>query len=204
MPRPERVHRVPGARLNPMFDNAMKWMPDQKALLVKLVPNGMGAPPPEPTSRRGPSIQETDGEKGQSSTYENRDTLSNKHDEDLFDYYAASQLALVDVATAAITPVGKPRNYESIDPAPDGQHILVTAIHKPYSYVTTYDRFPKEVEVWDVSERAHVRLIPSRRFPWRIAFPSTACRSARAIFPGAPPNRQHWYGLKRSMAATGM
>jgi len=51
-----------------------------------------------------PSIQETEGEKGQSSTYENRDTLGSKHDEDVFDYFAASQLALVDATTAAITP----------------------------------------------------------------------------------------------------
>jgi dipeptidyl aminopeptidase/acylaminoacyl peptidase len=151
-----KVHRVPGARLNPMLDDALQWMPDQKTLLVKLVPKGIGAPPPEPIMPAGPSIQETNGEKGQSSTYEVRDTLNNKHDEDVFDYYAASQLAFVDAATAAVTPVGKPANYESLDPAPDGHHVLVNAIHKPYSYITTYDRFPKEVEVWDVSNRSHV------------------------------------------------
>jgi dipeptidyl aminopeptidase/acylaminoacyl peptidase len=150
------VHRVPGVSLNPMLDDELQWMPDQKTLLVKLVPKGMGAPPPEPVTPIGPSIQETDGEKGQSSTYENRDTLNNKHDEDVFDYFAVSQLALVDTATAAITSIGKPANYESVTPAPDGQHILVSTIHKPYSYVTTYDRFPKEVEVWDVSQRSHV------------------------------------------------
>ena len=88
------AHRVPGAHLNPMFDGEMQWMPDQKTLLVKLVPKGMGAPPPEPIAPIGPSIQETEGEKGQSSTYEIRDTLNNKHDEDVFDYFAAAQLAL--------------------------------------------------------------------------------------------------------------
>jgi dipeptidyl aminopeptidase/acylaminoacyl peptidase len=150
------VHQVRGARLNPMFGDDIQWMPDQKTLLVKLVPPGMGAPPPEPLVPEGPSIQETGGEKGQSSTYENRDTLGNKHDEDLFDYFAASQLAFIDAATAAITPVGRPGNYYSLDPAPDGQHILVLAIHKPYSYVTTYDRFPQEVEVWDTADRSHV------------------------------------------------
>jgi dipeptidyl aminopeptidase/acylaminoacyl peptidase len=124
------VRRVPGARLNPMFDDAIQWMPDQRTLLAKLVPEGMGAPPPEPVAPIGPSIQETEGQKGESSTYENRDTLGNKHDEDLFDYYAASQLALVAAANAAITPLGKPANYESLTPAPDGRHILVTAIRK--------------------------------------------------------------------------
>jgi len=185
------VHRVPGARLNPMFDDAIQWMPDQKTLLVKLVPKGMGAPPPEPILPIGPSIQETDGEKGQSSTYENRDTLNNKHDEDLFDYYAATQLALVNAATSTITPIGKPANYESLDPAPDGQHLLVTAIHKPYSYVVTYERFPKEVEVWDMSHPAHVLThtiaslpladrvpihgVPTgpRDFSWRATDPAT-------------------------------
>ncbi len=185
------VHQVPGARLNPMFDDAMQWMPDQKTLLVKLVPEGMGSPPPEPIVPSGPSIQETEGKKGQSSTYENRDTLGSKHDEDLFDYYAESQLALIDTGTAAITPVGKPGNYESLDPAPDGQHIFVTAIHKPYSYVTTYDRFPKEVEVWDVSDRSHVVAhtiaslpladrvpiggvpVGPRDFSWRATEPAT-------------------------------
>jgi dipeptidyl aminopeptidase/acylaminoacyl peptidase len=150
------VHRVPRARLNPMFGDDMQWMPDQKTLLVKLVPEGMGAPPPEPVTPPGPSIQETTGEKGESSTYENRDTLGNKHDEDVFDYFATSQLAFVDASTGAITPVGKPGNYDSLDPAPDNRHIVVTSIHKPYSYVTTYDRFPREVEVWDVTDRGQI------------------------------------------------
>jgi dipeptidyl aminopeptidase/acylaminoacyl peptidase len=189
--RTGEVHRVPEVRLNSMFGDAMLWMPDQKTLLVKLVPKGMGAPPPEPIVPMGPSIQETEGEKGQSSTYENRDTLTSKHAEDLFDYYAASQLGLVDAATGGVTPIGKPANYESLDPAPDGKHILVTAIRKPYSYVTTYDRFPKEVEVWDVTQRAHILTntiaslpladrvpihgVPTgpRDFSWRATEPAT-------------------------------
>ena len=185
------VHRVEGVRLNPMFGAEMQWMPDQKALLVKLVPEGMGGPPPEPVTPAGPSIQETGGQTGQSSTYETRDTLGNTHDEDVFDYYAASQLALVDAGTGAITRVGKAANYDAVSAAPDGQHILVTAIHKPYSYVTTYDRFPHEVEVWDISDRAGVtthtiaslpladrvpiRGVPMgpREFEWRPTDPAT-------------------------------
>lgn len=185
------AHRVPGVRLNPMFNDEMQWMPDQKTLLAKLVPKDLGAPPLEGLVPIGPSIQETDGQKGQSSSYEVRDTLRNKHDEDLFDYYAKSQLALVNIATSAVTPVGKPGNYETLDPAPDGRHILVTVIHKPYSYVTTYDRFPKEVELWDATDSSHavVRTVASlpladrvpvrgvpvgpRDFSWRSTEPAT-------------------------------
>src|SRR5262249_5586480 len=100
------AHRIAGIGLDPMFGATLQCMTDQKTLLVNLVPKGIGAPPPEPVTPMGPSIQETGGEKGESSTYETRDTLTNKHDEDLFDYYAASQLALVNVATGAITPIG--------------------------------------------------------------------------------------------------
>lgn len=189
--RTGQAHRVPKVRLNPMLNDEMQWMADQKTLLVKLVPEGMGAPPSAPVVPAGPSIQESDGRKGQSSTYEVRDTLSSKYDEDVFDYYAASQLALVNSDTGAITPIGKPANYESLDPAPDGLHILVESIHKPYSYITTHDRFPREVEVWDVAERSHVQVhtmaslpladrvpingVPTgpRAFSWRATEPAT-------------------------------
>jgi dipeptidyl aminopeptidase/acylaminoacyl peptidase len=150
------VRKVPGVRLNPMLDGDLQWMPDHRALLVKLVPDNLGAPPPKPLVPPGPSIQETGSGKGESSTYETRDTLKDTHDEDLFDWYAASQVALVDATTLAVTRVGKVGNIEEVDPAPDGQHLLVTTIHKPYSYVTTHERFPREIEVWDVSKRAAV------------------------------------------------
>ena len=185
------VHQVPGACLNPMFGEEIKWMPDQKTLLVKLVPKGIGEPPPEPIVPVGPSIQETSGEKGQSSTYETRDTLTNSHDEDLFDYYANAQVALVNTETSAITPIGKPANFDEIESAPDGKHVAVTSIHKPYSYITTYDHFPHEVEVWDVSDPSNVQShtiaslpladrvpihgVPEgpRDFSWRATEPAT-------------------------------
>jgi len=150
-----KLRQIRGARLNPAFGDELQWMSNQ-TLLVKLLPKGQGQPPAAAATPVGPSIQETDGSKGQSSTYENRDTLSNTHDEDLFDYYAASQIALVDVGTLAITPLGKVANYLTVDSAPDGRHILVSAMHKPYSYVTTFERFPREVEVWDVAGRGSV------------------------------------------------
>ena len=185
------ARRVPGVRLNPMLGDEAQWMPDQRHLLVKLVPEGMGPPPQQPAAPPGPSIQESAGEKGQSSTYETRDTLGSPHDEDLFDYYAASQLAIVDAVAGGIAPLGKPDRYASLEPAPDGRHLLVTTIRKPYSYVTTHDRFPEEVDVWDLGSRPvrtayhvaslaladrvpirGVRLGP-RHFAWRATEPAT-------------------------------
>lgn len=185
------VRKVPGIKLNPMLDSVMQWMPDQKTLLVKAVPDHQGPPPPAPHVPDGPSIQESTGEKGQSSTYENRDTLGSAYDEALFDYYAASQLAFVNVSRGTVTPLGKPANFVELDAAPDGKHVLVTAVHRPYSYVTTYERFPQDIQVWDVSrpaklgvhtvaslplaDRVPVHGVPvgPRDFSWRATEPAT-------------------------------
>jgi dipeptidyl aminopeptidase/acylaminoacyl peptidase len=179
---------IPGVRLNPMLGSTFAWMADQKTLLVKLVPDGLGPPPPAPVVPDRPRIQETHGEKGQSSTYEARDTLRSKHDEDLFDYYAASQLALVDAKTGAITKVGVVGPIADVDPAPGGDRILVETIEKPYSYVTAHGRFPRDVAIWDRSGQVvhRVAKIPAadrvpvhgvrtgpRDFAWRATEPAT-------------------------------
>ena len=182
------AHQVPGVRLNPMLGDVVQWMADQRTLLVKLVPERLSAPLAASVAPSGPSIQETHGEKGQSSTYETRDTLKSKYDEDLFDYYAASQLGFVDSTTGTVTALAAVGAYDEVDRAPDGRHILVGSIHKPYSYVTTYDRFPRDVEVWDRSGAVVCRVaslpladrvpvhgvsIGPRDFAWRSTEPAT-------------------------------
>jgi dipeptidyl aminopeptidase/acylaminoacyl peptidase len=180
--------RLSNARLNPMLDSAMQWMPDQKTLLVKLVPEGAGAPPTSTAATIAPSIQETTGEGGESSTYEARDVLTGKHDEALFEYYATSQLAFIDSATGAITRLGKPAVFTELEPAPDNEHLLVTTIKTPYSYVVTSDRFAHDVEVWNkkgdvkrvvaklpVADRVPIHGVPvgPRDVTWRATEPAT-------------------------------
>ena len=57
------IRRLGNARLNPMLGSSHQWMPDQKTLLVRAVPDGLGPPPEPDTAPRGPSIQETSGGK---------------------------------------------------------------------------------------------------------------------------------------------
>ena len=182
------VQRVEGVRLNPMLGSSIRWMPDQRTLLVKLVPAGQGAPPPAPAVPPGPNIQETSGAKGQSSTYEARDVLKSPHDEALFDYYAASQIALVDTNSSTVSTIGGVAIYDDLRPAPDGQHLLVETIERPYSYVVTAARFPLRIEVWNRSGKVLHRVaqlpladrVPihgvrtgPRRLSWRATEPAT-------------------------------
>ena len=145
------IHRLGTAKLNPMLGASLQWMPDQHTLLVKTVPVTQGPPPAGSVAADGPSIQETGGEKGQSSTYETRDTLQSKHDEALFEYYALSQLATIDIASGGITNLGQPGAYTNVDPSPDGGVILAEVIKRPYSYVTTFPNFAHDVIALDRS-----------------------------------------------------
>ncbi|MFT3693867.1 MAG: prolyl oligopeptidase family serine peptidase [Kofleriaceae bacterium] len=148
------THRMGTMKLNPMLGTGYSWLGDNKRLLVKLVPEGEGLPPAGDASSDGPSIQESLGQSGEFSTYEARDVLKSKHDEALFEYYATSQLATVDVASGKVTNLGKPAMYTGVGPSPDGKYLLVNRIAKPFSYAVTYQRFAYDVEVWDANSGA--------------------------------------------------
>jgi dipeptidyl aminopeptidase/acylaminoacyl peptidase len=128
-----------------------QWLGDNKTLIARLVPAGRGPAPAEATVPKGPHVQESLGHAGPVPTYE--DMLNNPHDEDLFDYYATAQLAYVDTATGKVTPFGKPAIYTALRPSPDGKNLLVSRIHRPYSYLHFYVQFPTDVEVWDSSAK---------------------------------------------------
>jgi dipeptidyl aminopeptidase/acylaminoacyl peptidase len=84
--------------------------------------------------------------------------LKSPHDENLFEYYATSQLALVDSTSGKTTLVGQAAIFQSIDPAPDGHHLLVTRAHRPFSYLYPDFAFPKELEVWDTKGKVVYKL----------------------------------------------
>ena len=182
------ARRIPGLRVNPLLRFEVQWMPDRKTLLVKTVPAGRGAPPEAPLVPPGPKIQESLGVSAASSTYEARDVLKNPHDADLFDYYTSSQLALVNTSSGEATPIGKPAVFGQVSAAPGGKYILVERIHRPYSYLCAYYRFPKEVEVWTtagepvetaaslpLAEQVPINGVPlgPREHMWRPTEPAT-------------------------------
>jgi dipeptidyl aminopeptidase/acylaminoacyl peptidase len=152
-----RIKRIEKAPINAAIggggfgggNDAVDWMPDSRTLLVRLVPATRGKMPPAPTTPTTPAIQESTGKAGFTPTFQ--DTLKSPYDEQLFEHFALSQLAFVNALSGAITPIGKPTMVTSQTPAPDGQHILVSSTHKPYSYLLTLQRFPREVEVWNRS-----------------------------------------------------
>src|SRR5260370_4985107 len=146
-PATGKVRRIDGVRLNSVLGEPIDWMPDNRTILLKTVPTGRKAAPAEPTVPKGPAVQESYGKAGPVPTYE--DMLRNPHDEALYEYYATSQLASLDISTSKVTPMGKPGLLESVSLSPDGKQILVTRENKPFSYLHPSYEFPKEVEIWN-------------------------------------------------------
>ncbi|HZH91294.1 MAG TPA: prolyl oligopeptidase family serine peptidase [Pyrinomonadaceae bacterium] len=142
-----RATKIKDLMLNAAYGEPLQWMPDRRTLLARVVPAARAKLAPASNVPREPNIQESAGRAGPVRTYQ--DLLRTPYDEELFDYYATAQLALVDAESGRATNVGEPGVYEEAAPAPDGQHLLVARIKRPYSFLYPANDFPKDVEVWD-------------------------------------------------------
>ncbi|HEY0459993.1 MAG TPA: prolyl oligopeptidase family serine peptidase [Pyrinomonadaceae bacterium] len=125
------------------------WMPDQKSLMVNLVPAKRAtAPGYQNFVPNSPNIQETAGKSGAVQTFQ--DLLKSPNDENLFEYYATSQLAIVGV-DGKVKTLSEPAIFDTAEVSPDGKYILTTRIKRPFSYLFPLNRFPKDIEVWDIN-----------------------------------------------------
>jgi dipeptidyl aminopeptidase/acylaminoacyl peptidase len=94
-----KANVIAAVRVNDVLGRPFSWTRDNRRLLAWLVPAGRGAAPQSPRVPAGPVVQETAGKVSQMATFE--DLLKDSHDEDLFQYYATAQLAVVDAASGA-------------------------------------------------------------------------------------------------------
>jgi dipeptidyl aminopeptidase/acylaminoacyl peptidase len=158
--RTGKATAVKGVKLNAAFsamgfseeNRPCHWMPGGKALLCQTIPAGRSEPPKPTPVPRGPRVEESFGKAAPVATFE--DLLENEYDATLFDYYFTSQLAVIDAESGKITKVGAPGIFLMADPAPDGAHVLVSRVHRPYSYLVPANRFARDVEVWDLTGHA--------------------------------------------------
>ena len=142
--------QIPGLALNPLLGPAATWLPDQKRLLLRRIPD-RGPEPRRPTVPAGPELLESSGASAR-STYEARNLLQTAHDDALFDYFMTSEPVLFDPskdAAAAITVLGPPAPYITVDPSPDGAYFLVERLAKPWSHEVAWWRFAHDVEIWN-------------------------------------------------------
>jgi dipeptidyl aminopeptidase/acylaminoacyl peptidase len=198
-----KLRQIPSVKLNAAFsaggggrgaggrgagggNDTVQWLPDGKTLLCRTIVAGRGAPPAAPVVPVGPNVQENYGKATPAPTFQ--DLLRNPYDEKLYEYYATTQLALINAVTGRVTPLGKPAIFGSVEPAPDGNHFLVATIHRPYSYLLSAGSFPRLIEVWDRNGKSVYKLadlpladqvpiagvpVGPRSYNWRPTEPAT-------------------------------
>ena len=164
---------------------SIDWMPDGKRILCCLVPSTRRPEPATPIAPAGPNIQESYGNTSPTRTYP--DLLTNAHDEALFEYFATSQLAILDPKAREI-PIGEPAMIDGAVCSPDGNHILLTKMRKPFSYLLTASSFPKTIDVIGIDGKKiyHIEDVPleenipiegvrlgRRSIQWRPGHPGT-------------------------------
>ncbi len=135
------------AQLNAVFGTPCGWVGDGASLVCAFTLTSRGAPPVAPAVPSGPNIQEALGQTAPVRTYQ--DLLASAHDEAVFEYYATSQLALVDATTGARAPLGRPGLFSNFDPSPNGEFVLVTRLKRPFSWLVPYRDFPQTSEILD-------------------------------------------------------
>ena len=196
-----KIRNLKAIAINSVIGNPLTWMPDNRTLLVQLVPPARGSAPATPLVPTEPNTQESSGRPGPVRTFE--DLLKSPHDENLFEYYATSQLALVDSTNGRATNIGQAAIFQDVDSAPDGHHLLVTRLKRPFSYILPDFAFPKDVEVWDTKGKLVYKVaslpladqVPidgvttgPRSIRWRASEPATLVW-AKALDDGNPKNK---------------
>jgi dipeptidyl aminopeptidase/acylaminoacyl peptidase len=138
--------------LSHLTGNGFSWMPDASALLVQFKPAKLGKAP-EPTGiPSGPGQQDSLPGNGTRQLRTYADLLKNEEDARLFEHYATSQLALVDLA-GQVKLVGTPDLFIGARVSPNGAYLLTQALQRPFSYLVTASGFARRVEVRDLTGR---------------------------------------------------
>ena len=149
-----KARRLTPPVLNAVLGDPFVWL-DATTLALLRVPAGRGPPPPAPRVPTGPVVQENLGRKAPSATYE--DLLANAHDEAVFEHYGTAELTLLPL-NGKLVPLNLRGLITALTPSPDGQHLLVETLHRPFSYLVQAARFPKSTDVVDRTGRREHRV----------------------------------------------
>jgi hypothetical protein len=126
------------------------WVNDS-TLLVSTVPPSRGDPPMKPLVPFGLRIRSNE-QRNIIQMRSTKEMLKDLHEEELFDYYATSQLVLV-LLDGTVKPIALRAIYTSLDASPDEKYLMLTSVHRPYSSIVSYKRFLKKVELWTIDGR---------------------------------------------------
>jgi len=141
---------VPGLRVSDVLGgdptsvgSTVRWSRDGSTLLAL---GAAAAPVPSRPEPIEPQLEEAAGKHSQMATY--TDLLRTDADADLFEELAMTVPLRVDPDSGAVTQLGPPSLYYHLSESPDGQHLLVYRLERPFSFRVPFPYFARRVEVW--------------------------------------------------------
>lgn len=141
-----QARRLTTATANANTGNPAVWFRDSNALLVRMLPaNRPALIKTADAIPTGPTVTVSDGSKAQNRTYQ--DLLKNKNDEANFESLVTSELYKVTLSGTTTKWAGAAM-YGGTSFSPDGNYVMVTTLHKPFSYIVTLDRFPTKTLIY--------------------------------------------------------
>ncbi|EEE67855.1 hypothetical protein OsJ_25660 [Oryza sativa Japonica Group] len=176
-------------RLNAIFE-LFVWVNDS-TVLVCTIPSSRGCPPKKPLVPFGPRIRSNE-HKNVVQMRATKEMLKDLHEEELFDYYATSQLILLSL-DGTVKPIAPPAIYTALDPSPDEKYLMLTSVHRPYSSTVSYKRFPKKVELWTV-DGTFIREVCDLPLAEDIPITSGSVRKGKRLISWRPdmPSTLYW------------
>ncbi|MCO5298088.1 MAG: prolyl oligopeptidase family serine peptidase [Fimbriimonadaceae bacterium] len=142
------VQRIGAEPVNAALVTRLQWAGNQRVATL-LIPKGRGPVPTAPSVPKQPEVKVTQPGKNPTRTY--RALLETDYDQELLEYLATAQLALLDAAGGRPQLVGKPAMINAFDPSPDGKYVRVTTMLKPFSYIVPVSSFGTVEEIWDAT-----------------------------------------------------
>jgi dipeptidyl aminopeptidase/acylaminoacyl peptidase len=152
--RSRQLTRTPVlATLYTSFD----WTANGQTIAAVLVPDARAPMPVKPAVPLGPQVKlAEEADRNRLRTYAS--LLATPYDQALLEWHATGQVALIDVQSRAVRKVGQPTMVRELSVAPGGEHVRVTRMVKPFSYVVPAGNFGTVDEVWDLSGRVLATL----------------------------------------------
>lgn len=124
-----------------------EWTSDGQEIATILVPDDRTARPLPSRIPTGPQVKQT--EEGENILRTYASLMATPYDEELLEWHATGQLAVIDVDDRDVTEIGTPAMITSFDFSPTGQHARVETMKKPFSYVVPVRSFGHLEQVWD-------------------------------------------------------
>jgi dipeptidyl aminopeptidase/acylaminoacyl peptidase len=149
----KKATKISKQPVNNTLGGAYFWY-DDNTIVYKSALHPASAAPKKQITPKGPTVQENIGKAAPSATFQ--DLIRSPYDEDLFEFYAKSQL--IQNKNGVETKIGAPAIYQSIRTSPDKKYFLVRAIRRPFSYLVPSGGFPSNIIITDLTGK-QIKLV---------------------------------------------